>query len=81
MVKVTIEDSKGVNKVVGNAIFAIIPGAENTDKVATVICSDGVIDRRAVTMGLANLVHNAIGAISDSETEKKDSCIVFLKEI
>ena len=70
MVKVTIENSDGINKLEGNAIFAIIPATDNVQKVGNVICCEGELNKHVVAVSLADLVNNAIDTVSKSQVEK-----------
>lgn len=78
MVKVTIESSKLTKEVEGNAIFAIATDAQNIEKVHNIICADGGLDKRAVAMGLADLVSNSIDSISENEAERHFFTMMFL---
>ncbi|MBO5484305.1 MAG: hypothetical protein J5979_03725 [Lachnospiraceae bacterium] len=79
MVKITIENSKGVDRVEGNAMFAILTGTQDTGKVGNIICADGELDKRVVAMALADLVRNSIESISESKVERNFLAMMFLK--
>ena len=79
MVKVTIENSKGVDRVEGNAMFAILTDTQDTGKVGNIICVDGKSDKRVVVTALADLVGNSIESISESKVERGFLTMMFLK--
>lgn len=78
MVKVTIENSKGVNRVEGNAIFAMMTDAQDAGKARCIICAEGKLDKRIAAKGLADLVSNAIDSISMSKVERDFFIMMFL---
>lgn len=79
MLKVAIENSKGVNKVEGNAMFAMMTDAQDAGKARCIICVDGELDKRVAAMGLADLVSNSIDSISKSKVERDFLAMMFLE--
>lgn len=79
MVKVTIENSNVVEKVEGNAIFAVVTDAKNVEQVRNIIFADGKLDKRTTIVGLADLVSSVVDSISEDGIERGFLALMFLK--